>query len=236
MRLTVRSLMLLILFALCLHLAQAQSNEKKFEVGGQFSLLQGTSRTVTATVFPCLVAPCPGTAAFSGGHVTEPGFGGRFGYNVSKYLAVEAEGNFFPRDNVLEDGKKVQGFFGVKAGKRFDKFGLFAKARPGFARYERGDYVFGTGGCLAVFPPPIGCYQPVARTNFAIDLGGVFEYYPSKRTIIRIDAGDTIVRLPARNVAAFQTNATSVFTLVVLPANAETAHHFQGSVGFGFRF
>ena len=92
------------------------------------------------------------------------------------------------------------------------------------------------GVCIAVFPPPIGCFQPVASTNFAIDLGGVFEFYPTKRTIIRFDAGDTIVRLPARNVAAFQTNTASALNLVVISAPAETRNHFQAGVGFGFRF
>src|SRR6185295_14071423 len=146
--------------------------------------------------------------------------------SVVEVFMLEAEGNFFPRDSVLDGGKKTQGFFGVKAGKRFEKFGVFAKARPGFVNYSRGDYQF-AGACIAVFPPPIGCYQPVSRTNFAIDVGGVFEYYPSKRTIVRFDVGDTIVHLPARNVGAFQTNATSIFSLVVIPAGPETRHHFQ---------
>lgn len=217
---------LFVFFALGMVTARAQSDDKKFEVGGQFSVLRVPIQTVTAA-----------GAAFA---ITEQGntnygFGGRFGYKLSKYFTLEGEGNFFPGDGVLDGGKKTQALFGVKAGKRFQNVGVFAKARPGFVRYSRGDYQF-AGPCIAVFPPPIGCYQPVARTDFAIDLGGVFEYYPSKRTIIRFDAGDTIVRLPARNAAAFQTNATSVFSLVVLPATAETRHQFQGSVGFGFRF
>lgn len=204
----------------------AQSDEKKFEVGGQFSSLHVTTHTVTAS------------GAFTvttRGRNIESGFGGRFGYNLSKYFSLEAEGNFFPRDRDLDGGQKVQGFFGVRAGKRFEKFGVFAKVRPGFVRYEKGDYVF-VGG-PAIFPPLLSSYRPVARTNFAIDVGGVVEYYPSKRTIIRFDAGDTIVRLPARNVAAFQANAPSpAFSLVVIQAAPQTTHNFQGSVGFGFRF
>jgi len=206
---------------------RGQADEKKFEVGGQFSSLHVPTRTVNAS---------GSFTVTTEQRNIESGFGGRFGYNLSKYFAVEAEADFFPSDRDLDGGRKVQGFFGVKAGKQFEKWGIFAKARPGFVRYEKGDYRFGTGGCPTVFPPPLGCFQPVARTNFALDLGGVFEVYPSKRTIIRFDAGDTIVRLPARNVAAFSANAPPAFPLVVLPESAQITHNFQGSVGFGFRF
>jgi hypothetical protein len=235
MRKSASFLVLVLFFAFGLTAVHAQSDDEKFEVGGQFSVLRVPRRSINVTTFPCIVAPCPTTTVTTQNSVANYGFGGRFGYRLSKYLTLEAEGNFFPRDSVLDDGKKVQGFFGVKAGKRFEKFGVFAKARPGFARYSRGVYQT-VGACIAVFPSPIGCFQPVARTNFAIDLGGVFEYYPTKRTIIRFDAGDTIVRLPARNVAAFQASPATVFSLVVVPATAETRHQFQGSVGFGFRF
>jgi|SRR5436190_4748722 len=218
---------LFVLFAFGAVATCAQSDDKKFEVGGQFSVLRVPTQTVTGTAGSGLAINEHGN--------TNYGFGGRFGYRLSKYFTLEGEGNFFPHDGVLDAGKKTQAFFGVKAGKRLENFGLFAKARPGFVHYSRGDYQF-TGPCIAVFPPPIGCYQPVGRTSFAIDLGGVFEYYPTKRTIIRFDAGDTVVHLPVRNVAAFQTNTTTGLSLVVISAPSETKHHFQSSVGFGFRF
>jgi hypothetical protein len=219
-----RSLVLPILLCLGSVSLRAQSDEKKFEVGGQFSAIRvpTTSVTTGGSAFATTESP-----------ETNYGFGGRFGYQLSKYFTLEAEGNFFPRDRDLDGGRKVQGLFGVKAGKRFEKFGIFAKGRPGFVRYERGDYVFGTGACITVFPPPLGCFRPVPRTNFALDLGGVVEFYPSQRTIIRFDAGDTMVRLPTRNVAAFQTNGSSS---VVISSPPETKHNFQAGVGFGFRF
>jgi hypothetical protein len=67
----------------------------------------------------------------------------------------------------------------------------------------------------------------------------VIELYPTKRTIIRFDAGDTIIRLGARNIAATQVPAPGSLApirLVVIPASAETTHNFQGSIGVGFRF
>src|SRR5437764_1323769 len=133
------SVVLIGLFGLTFQDARAQGVEKKFEVGGQFSLLRVTSSTVTSA------------GDISGqDRETVPGFGGRFGYNISKHFAVEAEGNFFPRDRDLEGGRKIQGLFGVKAGQRFEKAGVFVKARPGFVRSKRGDYRF-VGG-PQVFP------------------------------------------------------------------------------------
>lgn len=208
------------------HQARAQSDERKFEVGGQFSVLRLPTRTVIGI-----------TASES--RESDPGFGGRFGYNFSKYFALEAEGNFFPRDRDIEGGRKVQGLFGAKVGKRFEKVGVFAKARPGFIRFAKGNFRDTLRCAIAIFPQPLACFEPEARTNFNVDLGGVFELYPSKNTIIRFDAGDTIIRLGARNVAAVRQPAPGSLAptlLVGFPVAAETTHNFQGSVGFGFRF
>lgn len=223
---------LFVAILVCSQQAKAQSSEKKIEIGGQLSLLRIPTLTVSSTGIVCVTIPCP-TTAFSQGTEIDPGFGARIGYNVAPYLTLEAEGNLFPRDRDREGGRKTQGLFGAKVGKRFAKAGVFAKARPGFVRFSRGDYQ-PVGGCPAVFPPPIGCFQPVAKTNFAIDLGGVAEIYPSRNTILRFDAGDTIIRFGRRNVAALST--TGLTGLVVLPVAAETKHNLQVSAGVGFRF
>jgi hypothetical protein len=212
--------------------AQSPTTERKFEIGGQFSLLHVSTLRGGFTVFPCVVSPCPASGTFSESRVTEAGFGGRFGYAISPFVTLEAEGNFFPRDSVFEGGRKIKGLFGAKLGKRFEKVGLFAKARPGFIRYSKGD--FGQrGGCIAVFPPPLGCFDSVGRTHFAFDLGGVVELYPSKRTVIRFDAGDTIIHFSERNVAITQAPFPQA---AILRAPAATTHNFQSSFGFGFRF
>jgi len=110
------SVVLIGLFGLTFQDARAQGDEKTFEVGGQFSLLRLSSSTVTS-------------AGNISGQDREmvPGFGGRFGYNISKHFALEAEANFFPRNRDLEGGRKIQGLFGVKAGQRFEKAGVFVK-------------------------------------------------------------------------------------------------------------
>ena len=217
-------------FSLHTQHAQAQSDEKKLEIGGQFSFLRVPTLT-NSTGIVCGTIFCP-SIAFTRDTNTDVGFGPRIGYNATSYLTLEAEMNFFPRDRDLEGGRKVQGLFGAKAGKRFEKAGIFAKARPGFVRFSRGDFIGSPLGiCPAIFPLPIGCFQPVSKTNFAIDLGGVAELYPSTNTIIRLDAGDTIIRFGDLRVAS-----NSNGSLGVIPVAAETKHNLQLSVGLGYRF
>lgn len=234
-RQTIFLAVLLLLPVAGFQVARGQSDERKFEVGGQFTLARLPILTGTVTTFPCITPPCPLGTTFSRGHTNEPGFGGRLGYKVNSYVTVEAEGNFFPRDRNFEGGRKMQGLFGAKVGKRFDKVGLFGKARPGFMRFSKGDYRL-VRGCVAVFPPPIACFDPVALTEFAFDLGGVAELYPSKNTIVRFDGGDTIIRFGNRNVAAFDPLSGLAGSGVVIPVAAETKHSFQGSIGIGYRF
>lgn len=224
---------ILTVFALHTQQARAQSDDRKVEIGGQFSFLQVPTLTANSTGIVCVTIPCPTNALTRHTH-TDFGFGPRVGYNATTYLTLEAEMNFFPRDRDLNGGRKVQGLFGAKAGKRFEKAGVFAKARPGFVRFSRGDFIGSPLAiCPAVFPLPIGCFQPVAKTNFAIDIGGVVELYPSTHTIIRLDAGDTIIRFGARRAAA---NSNTLSSPGVVPLAAETKHNLQLSVGFGYRF
>ena len=219
--------------------AQAQTDDRHFEVGGQFSVLNATNGQggVTA-VAPCLTPPCPTTTTTTDGRATEPGFGGRIGYNFNRYFALEAEGNFFPRERgVTEDdfngGRKTQGLFGVKVGRRFEEVGVFAKARPGFVRFDQGNLRQPSGTvCIAVVPAPVGCFETTDRTDFAFDVGGVVELYPSQRSIIRFDIGDTILRTDAHFIpVTVPSRGTSVTA-----SPSKTTHNFQGSIGIGYRF
>ena len=220
--------------------AQAQSpdvDNHRFEVGGQVSLLSfSTARNISTTPVPCLVPPCPVVTTFEPSRETEPGFGGRFGYNINDFLAVEAEANFFPRERRLDGGREIQGLFGVKAGRHFEKVGVFGKIRPGFLSSRTSEFRDrGDTACIAIFPPPAACFDKTVRrqTNLAVDIGGVIELYPTDRMIVRFDAGDTIIRLGQRSfIAPFPTSPSGV----IVTAPAETTHNFQGSVGLGFRF
>jgi hypothetical protein len=224
------------------------ADEKKFEVGGQFSVLHSSiPDQVTFTGIVCVTLPCP-SFLISNSREAQPGFGGRIGYNLTSNVAVEAELNFFPGADSFsvppfDGGHKIQGLFGVKAGKRFDKVGIFGKARPGFLSAKKGDVRPRANSlCIAmvsIFPPPVGCFETISTTSFAFDLGGVVEIYPTKRTIIRFDAGDSIVRLSERSVPGVLNPPPGVLApsvLIVTRAAAETTHNFQGSIGIGFRF
>lgn len=153
---------------------------------------------------------------------TDVGFGGRATFNLNSRVAVEGELNFFPRELDSHVGNRLQGLFGVKAGQRWEKFGLFAKARPGFIRFSD---VSSRIACPAVIPAPLGCLLASGKTEFAMDIGGVAEFYPSKRTVVRVDLGDTLIRY--RGPFGRPSGGT---------ANNLTSHNVQLNVGVGVRF
>lgn len=213
--------------------ARAQDDSRGWEAGGQFSAFNVTNGKTPSSTF----------VAGADQRGTEPGFGGRVGYNFNRYLAAEAEFNFFPRERALNDakftgGRKLQGLFGVKLGRRSEHFGLFAKARPGFVRFKDGDLQFpANGGCVLIFPPPLACFESVGRTDFAFDVGGVVELYASRHAVIRFDAGDTVLRSRAHNIPALeQFTPTGPLFPTIDGVPAATTHNFQGSVGFAYRF
>ena len=153
---------------------------------------------------------------------TVNGLGGRFGYNLTRHFALDAEGSFFPRTDLGNNqiGQKTQGFVGVRAGVRSGRLGVFAKARPGVMYISELTSGFNcSGGSVRTCT--------VNHNNFALDAGGVLELYPSSRAIVRFDAGDTVIRL----------RHTATGGLLTLPPTVgDTTHNFQFSVGFGYRF
>lgn len=195
----------------------AQSETLRYEVGGQFSMVR-----------------------FGDLDITEPGFGLRTTYNINNHLAVEAEANFFPREakdfygETLQGGRKVQGLFGVKLGGRGRKLGLFGKVRPGFVHFKhftRPGFV-----CIDACPPQP---PPFSETDFALDVGGVVELYPTRRTVLRFDLGDTIIH----SGSGVEIALPDVFTFfdgtklpIDKPVIRSTSHNLQFSVGVGFRF
>jgi hypothetical protein len=70
-----------------------------------------------------------------------------------------------------------------------------------------------------------------ADTGFSLDVGGVLEFYPSKRITVRFDAGDTIVNREG-GVIVFPLNAP----LFALSGSNFATHNLQLSAGVGFRF
>ncbi len=198
--------------------AKAQSDElPKFEVGAHFT---------------SITKPNNGD--------TEAGFGARFTFNFNRTVALEAVGNFFPHvcrgcgsfgDN---SGNIAQGLVGVKAGKRFDKWGLFAKARPGVVSFSQGDGRIVNTGTGSSFP---FAFETRRLTSFAVDLGGILEFYPTKRLVTRFEVGDTLIHYRERqtNFLGFDPTTSTSF-LVPFTVRSETRHNFQFVAGIGWRF
>ena len=180
--------------------AQSVIDEHKLEVGGQVTAL--------------------GVEDYS-----EPlvGVGGRVGYNFNKYLALDAEANFFPSDAFGNDqiGQRAQAFVGLKAGARSRYAGLFAKARPGVMFIGET-----TSGFNCTRLDGFTQCRP-SHNNFALDAGAVAEFYPSRRSIIRLDVGDTMVNVRRATLNVFnQTSETS----------SDFIHQLQLGIGFSYRF
>jgi len=201
--------------------AQQQSNEPpKVEVAVQFTSLIGDE--IQPSFTPNRIK-------------SETGLGARFSYNLTKNVALEAEGNLISRAGLFTSfdsaALNVQGQFGVKAGKRFKRFGVFAKARPGVLSVsdiliQTGTRTIETGG---PFPPvtyPV--FEVRRRKFFTLDVGGVLEFYPSRRVLVRFDVGDTMVH--GGDVRSIS------FTDIPAPPLARITHNFQFNSGVAFRF
>ena len=185
----------------------------KFEIAGEFSTLERNG--------------------FNGGQ-TEPGAGVRFTYNLNRSFAFETAGYLFPRqcDFCRNAGNVGQVVAGVKVGKRFDSWGIFAKARPGVVSFSRGEF-----NPIVVSPLGFIDVETNRITSFATDLGGVLEFYPSPRIVTRFDVGDTIIHFRRRttNGVAFDP-VTQQFTIFPFNRPARTTHNVQFIASVGWRF
>lgn len=200
---------------------------RRFEVGGQFTVLRRSDADVVSEIFS---QNGFGSPNYKSEILNEIGVGARVGFNFTKNIAVEAEGDFFRRierePSIIgvgirvdePGGRKIQVVAGPKIGIRKKKFGVFAKVRPGIIGFERYNVATQIGLINSFFVVP-------RRRNakfFNLDVGGVFEYYPTRRTIFRVDAGDTIIYYNPQKPKDLNPSLTR--------------HNFQTSVGFGFRF
>jgi hypothetical protein len=185
----------------------AQTSRSRFEAGGHFATLRLSD---------------------SDGQ-TNAGVGGRVSYDVLPWLALEGEMNFFPNDllekhssnQIFEEftlgyeRRRLEGFVGPKAGVRWNRIGVFGKVRPGFARlFNQGIGCVGEP-CTRMLLAPVD-YQ----TEFALDLGGGVEFYPTHRTVTRVDLGSTFIR--HRSPAP--------------PCRECTSRNFSSRIGVGWRF
>jgi len=180
--------------------------DQKWEVAGQIAL-QSRGRETTL-----------GAADVA----TEAGLGGRVTYDLIPHISVEAALTFFPHSEdsktPFDGGRSEQFLVGVKAGVRREKLGYFVRVRPGFQSFSQAIE------SITINPTNI---HTKSSTHGALDLGGGVEVYTSRRTVLRFDAGDTLI---------FLGKATFPFSNQTFIVNGGTANSFQFSTGFGWRF
>lgn len=213
-----RSLILIALVAVLLMQSQAFSQQQqelpKFEVAAEFTTLEREDFT---------------------GRRTDPGFGGRFTYNLNRVVSFEGAGYFFPKRclSCQNNGRVTEALGGIKVGKRFEKWGIFAKARPGLVSFSEGKFDVREAPADPSFPI---VFERSRLTTFATDLGGVIELYCSKHIVTRFDAGDTLIHFNQRRADFVIFEAPNTFRIVPFTIPARTTHNFQFMTSIGFRF
>ena len=201
---------------------------RRFEIGVQFSALMRRKPQ------PLFNSPTIVPDDFD--RDNRYGGGLRLTYNLTEHIAVEAEGNFFPKKDEFRDlsvpgGNIIQAHFGVKIGKRYKRFGFFGKARPGFVRFSEASEMTGTRTFTFNNQQfTVGEFAVGKANYFSTDLGGVFEFYPSRRVLARFDIGDTLIRYGAYR------RESLIISIPYHERPAETKHNLQFSAGIGFRF
>jgi len=117
------------------------------------------------------------------------GLGAYASYRFWRVLYFDSDVLYFPQDTHgptnLYGGPVMQGLFGLKGGIRRNDFGFFGKVRPGFQSYAQALEI------IATQPSGTASYTYGRSTNFALDLGGIVEFYPTERGTLRIEAGDS---------------------------------------------
>ncbi len=211
-----------------------QERTPRFEVGAQFTVLNVDP--------PSSVPQSPIIESDALIH-TEPGFGGRFTFNLTDNVAFEAEGNFYTRDltggflTTLPNpsGHMFQGQFGAKIGKRFSRWGVFGKARPGFVGFTKvnelvSTQMFNVQFLNEIIPVTVGQFRVAKKFYPSIDIGGVVEFYISRRWMARFDIGDTVIRYGELAAQGFSLRNQ------IVRRPPETHHNLQVTSGIGFRF
>jgi hypothetical protein len=141
---------------------------------------------------------------------TRFGYGFRFTEGLYPFVSLDSEINFFPTSSNGNLGE-TQGFFGLKAGLKVGRWGAFAKLRPGFDSFGGGSFE----------------QRLTSRTHFALDIGGVVEYYVLPRVALRLDLSDVMTDFGGA-------------TLVTGPGRAGiplgSQHNFESTFGAMLRF
>jgi hypothetical protein len=147
---------------------------------------------------------------------------GTYDYNLSPHVSFDANLAWiagFQNGEYVDRGQELLFSAGIKAGWRFRRWGLFARAAPGLASFSEG---FG----IAKYPATNFTYY--RRTHFALQDGAVVEYYPTRHSVVRLDIGQTLIT-EFDQVLLRQALATEI-------TPGHVANHFALAVSVGHRF
>ncbi len=148
-----------------------------------------------------------------------------FSRHISWDSALVYSGPMRDRGYVYSDiqagGRSLEALTGLKMGLRRDHMGYFAKLRGGTITFGETERV------LSLLPDGNFVLNRGMFTDFVLDVGGVYEVYPSRHAIFRFEAGSaTIFYQPKTSISTGETIHT--------PGQAQTG--LLLSFGAGFRF
>jgi hypothetical protein len=158
------------------------------------------------------------------------GFGARVTYNASPILAWDVEGDFFPATSEpgwQRGGRAFMVVAGPKGGWRWRKVGLFLKARPGIVNFS--NVVRVETGILPSGEPYANIFPGGHLTHLALDLGSTMEINASRRTFIRFDVSEMLLRYGDRTYPIPDTQGASI------QARGVIGNSLRISAGFSYR-
>lgn len=176
---------------------------KRWEIGAHYTYL--SLPVDTETCLSCRVG--------------NSGFGTNFAYRITNRLWVDSDVNYFPGSgNFGHKGGMVQGMFGPRYGYTGKSWGLYFKLRPGFIYYDK-----------TLTAESAGDFTNATR--FAFDVGSIFEWYATAHSVLRVDAGTTVVRYLTGRDDPRQPPGNILSTEYIVSQS-----NFQLAAGYTYRF
>ena len=156
---------------------------------------------------------------------TEAGLGARLSYRLSRWLAADGEVSAFPADvgSPAFSGSRLEGLAGVRGGPHLGRTGVFVALRAGAVRFSEAPEPF---PCIAIYPPPLVCAIAGGDTLPTVQLTGGFEAYPRDRLVVRVEAGDQLLRFSG---PAFTPDRDII-------DKGLWSHNFKATASVGLRF
>ncbi|MGA8035144.1 MAG: hypothetical protein WB985_04165 [Candidatus Acidiferrales bacterium] len=176
---------------------------QRWEVGAHYSFLS----------LPVATESCASC------RVNNSGFGFNAAYRITNRLWVDNEVNFYPGSGGYgKKGSMTQGMFGPRYGYTGKNWGWYFKLRPGFIYYDK-TLTIDSGSAFT------------EATRFAFDVGSVFEWFATRHSTVRIDAGTTVVRYLTSHTDPRQPAGDILSTDYYVSQS-----NFQLTTGYTYRF